>query len=418
MTHRHRSREQASDDSSEYAIRLYSPSDRSDLLSLWERIFGREPGEWFDWKFIDNPFLSEVPICVAEHDGRVVGARPSFALPLSVGGRRSVALMQEGAMVHPDHRRRGLYTRMTDFQYDYFADREPVASVGFPNDRAKAALHKLEDRIPLAASAVDAFPMYYRVENPDAIVPSLGNERAMRVVSRLASPFLGAYLGVRDRFAGSSDAFEVERYGSVPAERLASFADDNAVPAAHAARDEVFYRWRFANPRYETETYAARRDGSLVASAIVETEVDAGTRVTYLSDVLPMDLDETSEAAVVPRLFRQVHAMRAQYPNFQRRLPKRKELGGFLREITGQLSDDGLSNQLIEPGSPSREEFFHTLPIIMRFKGSYLSLGSFLERIGRMERLTRVQKLSITSAGDSPDELDIELQLNIYFTER
>jgi hypothetical protein len=140
--------------------------------------------------------------------------------------------------------------------------------------------------------------MYYRVENPDAIVPSLGNERAMRVVSRLASPFLGAYLGVRDRFAGSSDAFEVERCGSVPAERLASFADDNAVPAAHAARDEAFYRWRFANPRYETEAYAARRDGSLVASAVVETEVDAGTRVTYLSDVLPMDLDETSEAAV------------------------------------------------------------------------------------------------------------------------
>jgi Tfp pilus assembly protein PilO len=161
--------------------------------------------------------------------------------------------------------------------------------------------------------------------------------------------------------------------------------------------------------------------GVFVTGAIVFVYVPQGRTLNELAAEVAarkQDLEsQTREAAVVPELFRRVYAMKARYPNFQRRLPKRKELGGFLREITGQLSDDGLSNQLIEPGSPSKEEFFNTLPIIMRFKGSYLSLGSFLERIDRMERLTRVQKLSVTSPKDSGGELDIELQLNIYFTE-
>lgn len=125
---------------------------------------------------------------------------------------------------------------------------------------------------------------------------------------------------------------------------------------------------------------------------------------------------DAKKAAVVPSLLREVESMRLQYKDFGRRLPKRRELGGFLRDISGHLNQGDLSNQLIEPGNPSREELFHTLPIIMRFKGSYLSLAGFLQRIDKMERLTRVQTLKITREKDG-DSLDIELQMNIYFTE-
>ena len=109
--------------------------------------------------------------------------------------------------------------------------------------------------------------------------------------------------------------------------------------------------------------------------------------------------------------------MRSDYSNFDRRLPRQKELGGFLREISGHLADEKLSNQLFEPGKPSREELYHTLPIIMRFKGSYLSLGALLQRIEKMQRLTCVQKLKIDAPAGGHDEMDIELKLNIYFTE-
>ena len=108
--------------------------------------------------------------------------------------------------------------------------------------------------------------------------------------------------------------------------------------------------------------------------------------------------------------------MTGRYANFDRRLPKRQELGGFLRQISNDLVLEKLVTQLIDPGNPTREELYHTLPINMQLRGSYLSLASFLEQLERMERLTRVGKLKISS-DPQDDKLKIEMQMNIYFTE-
>jgi Tfp pilus assembly protein PilO len=122
------------------------------------------------------------------------------------------------------------------------------------------------------------------------------------------------------------------------------------------------------------------------------------------------------KAFVVPELLRQVEVMKGKYKDFDRRLPKRQELGGFLREISEGLSQENLTNQTIEPGRPAQEDLFFTLPIVMKFRGSYLSLARFLERIDAFERLTRVQKLDIMPGGEG-GALDITVQMNIYFTE-
>ena len=141
---------------------------------------------------------------------------------------------------------------------------------------------------------------------------------------------------------------------------------------------------------------------------------DLETRITTRQRKLT---DDSERAAVVPDLQRTVNLMKARYRGFDRRLPKQKELAGFLKEITRYLAaDEKLSfNGEIRPGTSTKEELFHTLPIIMKFKGSYLALAGLLERIDKMERLTRVQKLTATY-GETGD-LNIELQLNIYFTE-
>lgn len=138
-----------------------------------------------------------------------------------------------------------------------------------------------------------------------------------------------------------------------------------------------------------------------------QIETEKNTTATYAAKV-----------AVVPDLRRQVEEMKYRYKDFDRRLPKQRELGGFLLEITENLEKERLDNPFIEPGSPAREESFHTLPIIMKFQGNYLSLASFLKRIDTMERLTRVQKLHITVDPKSAEpKIDCELRLNIYFTE-
>ena len=125
---------------------------------------------------------------------------------------------------------------------------------------------------------------------------------------------------------------------------------------------------------------------------------------------------DTVKASIVPDVARHIEEVKSRYKDFDRRMPQSKELAGFLREISSIVASERLDNQLTEPGSPRRGKFYHTLPIIMKFQGSYLSLASLLERIDGMERLTRVQKLWIGRDPKSED-LKIELQINIYFTE-
>jgi Tfp pilus assembly protein PilO len=168
---------------------------------------------------------------------------------------------------------------------------------------------------------------------------------------------------------------------------------------------------------------------NLILTGVVAAIVVAATVLVYapqtrtlgrLQDkVAAQDLllaQDAQRASSVPDLARQVEQLRSRYKDFDRRLPKSKELGGFLREISNNLAKERLEDLVINPGNPTREELFHTYPIVMRFRGSYLSLAAFLQRVGEMERATRIQNLKISRVGDDA-ALNIELQLNIYFTE-
>ena len=132
--------------------------------------------------------------------------------------------------------------------------------------------------------------------------------------------------------------------------------------------------------------------------------------------------ENARQCSAVPTMIRQVQDLKKRYSNFDQRLPKQIELGGFLREISGDLSHEQLANQLIQPQSPKRSDLFHTLPIMLRFRGTYMSLANFLKQLSDMERLTQVERITITSVNKEPKPgdpwpLDIEVLMNIYFTE-
>lgn len=123
-------------------------------------------------------------------------------------------------------------------------------------------------------------------------------------------------------------------------------------------------------------------------------------------------------AGQVPPLLRQIGEMKRRYnKDWVRRLPQRKELAGFLREIASNLVQENLSNQIIQPGSATRGPLYNRLPISMQFEGEFLALARFLQRVDEMTRLTRIEHLKIAPAPDGR-KLSMGLGMNIYFTEK
>ena len=125
------------------------------------------------------------------------------------------------------------------------------------------------------------------------------------------------------------------------------------------------------------------------------------------------------QASRVPPMLRQIEQMKQRYndKDWDRRLPDRQELAGFLRDIASGLSQEKLTNQFIQPGNPSQSPLYNCLPITLKFEGDFLALARFLKRIDGMARLTRIECLAI-NAGEDTEKLEIEMGMNIYFTEQ
>jgi GNAT superfamily N-acetyltransferase len=293
---------------SSYEIRSYEPADRDAVLDLYGTTFGPRSEAWFEWRYVDNPFLPEVPIVVAEHDGDVVGARPSLPFPLRVGDDTALAVLQVDPMVHPDHRRQGLFTRMVSEVYDRYADREPTVSIGFPDEPVKDALERLGDELSLHAGVGVPFPEYYRVQDPDAMARSATDDAVPQALARLSTPVARGYLAVRDSLGSRETDIAVESVDGVPAGRLADLALGGQPRAAHARRTEEFYRWRFANPRFEDRTYLASRDGEPTAAMVLSRLTDPAidTDGATVAEVVPLEGDADRDEAVAALLDRAV----------------------------------------------------------------------------------------------------------------
>lgn len=249
----------AGSDTDAYAVRPFEPADRDPYLELYGEVFGTRPGKaWFDWKYAENPYADGVPVVVAERDGRLVGARSFLALALRTPDGRVDAFQACDTMVHPDHRRRGLFTRMTRDALARYAG-GPALSFNFPNERTLAGNRKLGWQL------VENLAVYHRFQDPSqhlGAVPSA----LRRPLAAGASGLLR--LGERLR-APDAPGVAVERHAEVPVALLAELSRTGQPAAFHVPRDERFYGWRYARPDRRYDTYVARRDGVPVGATVV-----------------------------------------------------------------------------------------------------------------------------------------------------
>lgn len=306
--------------SKSYSIRQFRDDDRASFLSLYDTVFDRDrDARWFDWKYEENPYVDHVPIVVTERNDTLVGCRSFFPMEMRVDGETHVAFQPCDTMVHPDHQRRGLFSRMNEYALDQYGDGSPSFFFNFPNENSKPGNLKHGWR------EIGTVPMYYRPQNPVAALGTLLESRLSRLESDSGSPSQSPSSSdgasnpdtgrlpidpadsqtvasinralastsvnshrVRDRLVTPSKPdVTVERHDTPPASALESVYRRSIPDAAHANRTAAFYRWRLENPTKEYVTYLARWEGTPVAALIV-SPVDDYVRIV---DSLPRAID-------------------------------------------------------------------------------------------------------------------------------
>ena len=279
----------------EYDVRQYRPGDRAAFLSLYREVFGEAKSEeWFAWKFEENPYVDHVPVLVATDGGDLVGARSFFALPVD-GDGPEVALQPCDTMVHPEHRRRGLFTRMTERAIERYRGAHPFF-FNFPNRLT------LQGNLDLGWRVVSERASYYRIEDPGSVAAARTNRTLVRLAADLAAPLLRVYYRLRARSAPAAADVPVEVHDRPPAGELAALYRRSVPESIHAVRDERFYGWRFGNPDWEYTAYVAGGDDPS-AAVVVGTATDGPPARTRLTDVVPLEAaPEPALAALLERV--------------------------------------------------------------------------------------------------------------------
>lgn len=204
-------------------------------------------------------------------------------------------------MVHPDHRRRGLFTRMTESALEKYSDAEPSFLFNFPNQRAKGGYLKL------GWEKVAAQSTYYRIHDPAATVQQQSASPWTSLVTLVSKPLLSGYNRLSNVRSDPTDELTVREYESVPSTVLAAMAEEQSRGGIQVFRDEQFYEWRFGNPAWRYRTYVAEEADEPVAAMVVGTSAGSVSTTTKVIDVVPLPREASGDGleALLYRLVRE-----------------------------------------------------------------------------------------------------------------
>jgi Tfp pilus assembly protein PilO len=130
------------------------------------------------------------------------------------------------------------------------------------------------------------------------------------------------------------------------------------------------------------------------------------------------ELEQNQNKALnLPLLALEVQELDTRVRDYDRQFPKQANLGEFIREITHVSQQLTLRDWRYQPLPPKKGDAYFELPITMHFQGEFLNVAAFLSEVERLQRLTRVRRLAIKSKDTRTGMVEVEIGLNIYFSE-
>jgi Tfp pilus assembly protein PilO len=98
----------------------------------------------------------------------------------------------------------------------------------------------------------------------------------------------------------------------------------------------------------------------------------------------------------------------------QRRVPRDADGGAFLKEVTQIADAEQLAIKDFQPQKANAKTGYAEMQVMVKGRGSYASICSFIARLNQLNRLSKVQDLTL-SASDDASEYPMTATLIIYF---
>ena len=117
----------------------------------------------------------------------------------------------------------------------------------------------------------------------------------------------------------------------------------------------------------------------------------------------------------LPAYRQQMVDIRDRFGVVLRQLPNRTEVPALLIDISQAGLARGLKFEQFKPSNPRTEEFYRTMPILIRVRGRFHQLAEFISDLASLPRIVTVGNMSITRPKEGGGrELTMQAQLLTY----
>lgn len=114
--------------------------------------------------------------------------------------------------------------------------------------------------------------------------------------------------------------------------------------------------------------------------------------------------------ANLPKFRKEVEEVEAKFEDAVVKLPKTQEIPHLLRSISDLGRAVGLEFMSFAPGAEVQQDFYAEIPINMVLRGPYHSVGAFLDKVSKLERIVTAE--TIKMGGAKPEAGEILLTSN------
>lgn len=147
----------------------------------------------------------------------------------------------------------------------------------------------------------------------------------------------------------------------------------------------------------------------MLADSLASLEKERAQEVTLMQTYEK----KAHDAAHLDAYKEQLANMETTFGALLRQLPSDTEVPGLLEDITQTGVSSGLTFETIDLGKETAKEFYIELPISIKVKGNYHSLGQFVSGVSALPRIVTLHDFDIAS-GQQNDQLTMSITAKTY----
>lgn len=122
-----------------------------------------------------------------------------------------------------------------------------------------------------------------------------------------------------------------------------------------------------------------------------------------------------AQSAEIPRLKSRLRNTERLVERFDSYVPPDRALGAFLQQVAAIMTECNLTDQVILPGKELETGDLGCIPVRMTCKGTLADVFSFFNRLQALDRLMRIEKVTIENDPGFAGKLAVQTEAVIFY---